>query len=147
MESIQFSRVRLGVVVAVLCGVALGVTGSFRGRVIDGPAGKVAPGWLYVESRNHMVRKVEISRATVVYGESIPQEQRAEPAHRALIKGAEVRVTAEQGHDGEWSASAIEILQLSPGRQLRSKAGSLLPKTGNNYKNKLSLASSERLIK
>ena len=139
----------------LLCQVSLGVTGSFRGRVIDGPEGKKASGWLYLESRNHMIRRVEISRAKVTYAESVPREQQAEPAHRALIQGAEVRLTAEQSSDGEWSASEIEILQVSPGpgnSGPKSPSGgarsvAMVQTHGFDYKNKPPFAEIQRLIR
>lgn len=59
-----------------------------------------------------MLRKVEISRARVIYAASVPSSDRAEDPKQDLAQGAEVRVTAEQDGDGEWRASQVEILQI-----------------------------------
>jgi hypothetical protein len=89
--------------------VRAGTPGSFRGTVVDGPgAGK---GQIYVQGRNGMARRVDISRAQVSYDESVPETTRLPRPEDALTPGAEVRVTAEQGDDGEWRASRIEILK------------------------------------
>jgi hypothetical protein len=86
-----------------------GAPGIFQGRVYQDQ--NAAPGWIYV-GRNGMLRKVEVSRAQVVYGASVPREERAPDAAQDLIEGAEVRVTAEQDGGGEWRALKVEIIQV-----------------------------------
>lgn len=64
-----------------------------------------------------MARRVDISHARVSYDESVPTATRLAKPEDALTAGAEVRVTAEQGSDGEWRASQVEILRhLSRGK-------------------------------
>ena len=88
-----------------------GTPGSFRGTIIDGPSAD--KGWIYIQGRNGMARRVEISHAHVTYDEEVPAADRRAKAEEALIVGAEVRITAEQGSDGEWRASEVEILKAS----------------------------------
>jgi hypothetical protein len=100
---------------ALFCSLAQAATpGSFRGTVVEGE--NVAPkeGWLYVRGRNGSIRRVDISQAAVDYDETVPADQRKASAREQLIVGAEVRVTAEQGSDGEWRASRVEILKPAP---------------------------------
>jgi hypothetical protein len=84
--------------------------GTFRGVVIHGP--EITPGWMFLKSRNGLVRRVGISRAQVVYSEAIPAKERQRMPSLSIASGAEVRVTAEQDKDGEWRATKIEILNL-----------------------------------
>lgn len=85
-----------------------GTPGSFRGKMVEGP--RTEKNWIYVQARNGMVRRVEISHAKVEYDPDIPAAARRPDPQNALKAGVEVRVTAEQGSDGEWRASEIEIL-------------------------------------
>jgi hypothetical protein len=105
---------RLSAVFLLLIELALaGTPGSFRGTIVDGPHADSGSRWIYVQSRTGTARKVEISRARVTYDDAVPAAQRrGEPAD-ALAPGAEVRVSAEQGADGEWKASRIEILKTT----------------------------------
>ncbi len=91
-----------------------GTPGSFRGTIVDRPhdAGK---NWIYVQGRNGMARRVDISHARVSYDEDVQTGSRLPKPEEALIAGAEVRVTAELGSDGEWRASSVEILKKQPG--------------------------------
>jgi hypothetical protein len=89
-----------------------GTAGSFRGKVVESDATAVDPNWIYVEGRNHAIRRVEISHAHVEYDEAVPATSRKAKPERSLLAGTEVRVTAEQGKDGEWRASRIEILNI-----------------------------------
>ena len=82
-----------------------------------------SPGWFYVQGRNGMLRRVEISRARVLYAPSVPAADRAKNPAQDLIPGAEVRVTAVQDGNGEWRASRVEILKISK-PQNRLQAGS-----------------------
>jgi hypothetical protein len=90
--------------------VSAGTPGSFRGTIVDGPhdAGKH---WIYVQGRNGMARRVDISHAQISYDDDVPAADRVPKREEALTAGAEVRVTAEQGSDGEWRASSVEILK------------------------------------
>ena len=47
-----------------------------------------------------------------MFGTDVPPSQRVTSASESLKDSAEVRVTAEQGKDGEWMASEIVILKL-----------------------------------
>lgn len=92
-----------------------GTPGAFRGIVISPPSGKADPAepeWLYVQGPNHLVRRVAMGSAPVVYGEEIPLRQRH--GRPQLAEGAEVRVTAEEDSEGEWHALRIEIIRLAP---------------------------------
>ena len=92
-----------------------GTPGAFRGIVIPPPGSKADPAeseWLYLEGPNHLVRRVALGKAPVVYGDEIPMRQRR--GRPQLIEGAEVRVTAEQDAEGEWHALRIEIIRLAP---------------------------------
>jgi hypothetical protein len=101
--------------------VFAGTPGIFQGQVYRDQ--NAASGWIYVQSRNGMLRKVEVSRARVVYSASVPAADRAKEPRQDLIQGAEVRVTAEQDGEGEWRASRVEILKTSR-PQNRVQAGS-----------------------
>jgi hypothetical protein len=98
--------------VGLFCGIAHASTpGSFRGTVVEGEQGSPSAGWLYIRGRNGSIRRVDMSQATVAYDEGVPADERKSPAGEQLRVGAEVRVTAEQGSDGEWHASRIEIIR------------------------------------
>lgn len=94
--------------------------GSFRGTVIEGDQGSPKEGWLYVRGRNGGIRRVDISKAAVAYYEDVPADGRKPPARQQLGVGAEVRITAEQGSDGEWRASRIEIIKPARSRSAGS---------------------------
>ncbi len=106
--------------------VSAGTAGSFRGTIVDGPHSAAEKNWIYVQGRNGMARRVDISRAKVTYDRGVPEDTRLRRPEDALLAGAEVRVTAEQGSDGEWRASRIEILKQPPaakGERSASGAG------------------------
>ncbi len=84
--------------------------GIFRGVVIHGP--DMTPGWMYLKSANGQVRRVGISRAKVVYTDSVPEKERRKMPEESIVTGADVRVTAEQDQKGEWRATRIEIISL-----------------------------------
>ncbi len=84
--------------------------GTFRGVVIHGP--DITPGWIYLKSANGQVRRVGIEKAQVVYSDGVPTSERHKVPSESVATGAEVRVTAQQGRDGEWVATKIEILSL-----------------------------------
>ncbi len=92
---------------------ASAVDGTFRGKVIDPPMNQpVMPGWIFVQGKNRMLRRVEVSHAVVVFGEEIPVHQRHKCNSECLSAGQEVRVTARQDSAGEWRAKRVEILRL-----------------------------------
>jgi len=103
--------------VAVLLGLACpwlvaGTLGSFRGTIVRGP--DQSSGWIYVEGRNHTLRRVNASGAKVEYESDVPAEERKKPIPKVLPLGTPVRVTAEQDDGGEWHATEIEILKAEP---------------------------------
>jgi hypothetical protein len=89
------------------------VDGTFRGKVIDPPANlPLAKGWIFVQGRNRMLRRVEVAHAVVVFGDDIPERQRHKCNAECLSAGQEVRVTARQDSAGEWRAKRVEILNM-----------------------------------
>ncbi len=103
----------LALVALLTLGVAVGagISGSFRGKIVGDAQTAADASWIYVQGRNGMVRRVEISHARVEYDESVPAESRRQKPQQALTAGAEVRVTAKQGSDGEWRATRVEVLK------------------------------------
>jgi hypothetical protein len=70
-------------------------------------------GWIYVQGRNGSARRVEVSHAKIAYDEDVPAAERNAKPEEALVPGSEVRVTAEQGSDGEWHATEVEVLKVA----------------------------------
>ncbi len=125
-NSMQFSRRSWGLALVLWAGVLVaGTAGSFRGIIVDGPTAPKS--WIYVQGRNGMARRVEIAHARVAYDEEVPAAERRSHAEDALVVGAEVRVTAEQGGDGEWKASEVEILKPANGEHEHPAAGAGKP--------------------
>lgn len=90
------------------------VDGTFQGRVIDPPSSQpIRHGWIYVQGRNHLLRRVEVSHADIVFGDNIPVSQRHKCTVECLTAGLEIRITAEQDNAGEWRAKRVEILKLN----------------------------------
>lgn len=89
------------------------VDGTFLGKIADPPANESAvKGWIFVEGRNQMLRRVEVAHAEIVYGEEVPaSNQRHNCNSDCLVKGQEVRITAHQDESGEWRAKRVEILK------------------------------------
>jgi hypothetical protein len=88
--------------------------GTFRGRVIDPPDNTLlAPGWIFVQGKNRMLRRVEVAHAVVVFGDDVPSSQRHKCDSECLSAGQEVQVTARQDSAGEWRARRVEILHLA----------------------------------
>jgi len=111
MGSLRGSGWFLSVILGLNMLAIAGTPGSFRGTIVDGPHDGASKNWIYVQGRNGAARRVNISRARVSYDESVPTAARLAKPEGALTAGAEVRVTAEQGSDGEWKASRVEILK------------------------------------
>ena len=106
----------LNLVFAMLLGVpyAFAVDGTFRGKVIDPPANQAAvPGWIFVQGKNHMLRRVEVAHAEIVFGEEVPASQQRKCNSECLSPGQEVRITAHQDTTGEWRAKQVEILKIT----------------------------------
>jgi hypothetical protein len=104
------------------------VDGTFRGKIADPPSNEPAvKGWIFVEGRNQMLRRVEVAHAEIVYGEEVPaSNQRHNCNSDCLIKGQEVRITAHQDASGEWRAKRVEILKVTnQTTEKRLSAGSL----------------------
>lgn len=101
-------------VFSLLCAIACfaGTMGSFAGTVVAGP--ESSSGWIYVQGRNHSMRKVDVSRAKIRYESGVPRSEGHAPSPSdKLPAGTQVRVTAEQDEAGEWRATVIEILHDS----------------------------------
>lgn len=92
---------------------ALAALGIFRGKLVEPPAQEARAGWVFVQSPRGMLRKVEITKARITYGDDVPRAGRAASPSADLVPGAEVLVTAEQDDAGEWRATEIEIQGLS----------------------------------
>jgi hypothetical protein len=89
------------------------VEGTFRGKVVDPPQNQpAAPGWIFVQGRNRMLRRVEVSHAVIIFAEEVPASQRHKCNSECLSAGQEVRVTANQDRTGEWRAKLVEILRV-----------------------------------
>ncbi|HUQ49377.1 MAG TPA: hypothetical protein VM056_01585 [Terriglobales bacterium] len=91
-----------------------GVVGVFQGRIARPAGNKPEAGILYIQARNGLARKVQVSKATVEYDEDFPAKFRRKDAVQSLCAGALVRITAEQAdsEDGAWRAINILILEL-----------------------------------
>src|SRR5579859_3474269 len=108
---------------------ALAVGGTFRGKIADPPANEPAvKGWIFVEGRNQMLRRVEVAHAEIVYGEEVPaSSQRHNCNSDCLTKGQEVRITAHQDASGEWRAKRVEILKMTTQTTVKRLRGGTLP--------------------
>jgi hypothetical protein len=96
---------------------AFGVDGMFQGKVVNPPVtAPTRPGWIFVQGRNHMLRRVEVAHAVIVFGAEVPASQQHSCHMDCLEVGQEVRVIAEQDAGGEWHAKRVEILQLITNR-------------------------------
>ena len=120
--------VSLGFALLILSPAAFAVDGTFRGKIADPPSSVPAvKGWIFVEGRNQMLRRVEVAHAEIVYGEEVPtSNQRHQCNSDCLFKGQEVRITAHQDESGEWRAKRVEILKEAQTTGKRLTAGSLL---------------------
>ena len=93
---------------------AAATVGNFGGKIVGKP--DISPGgkWIYVESSNRSVRRVEISHAIVSYDPKVVAKDRRPRAADSLQEGATVRVSATQDDTGEWKATSVKILS-TPG--------------------------------
>jgi hypothetical protein len=107
---------------AILCWILLlaaaaraGTPGEFRGEIVSPPPTEASSvHYIYVLGRNHLIRKVDIENAQVIYASSIPEVERKHHPKSSLLEGAEVRITAAQSSKGDWTAQRVEILHTSP---------------------------------
>ena len=93
-------------------------TGVFQGLVVQGTK-REAGKYIYVAGRTGYMRRVNIQRCRVRFGDTIPSSQRLQTAAESLRDNAEIRVTAEEDSHGEWVASEIVILKLAAIDQVR----------------------------
>ena len=89
-------------------------SGTFRGTLVGDPVNQDSHHWVYLQSPNGSIRRVEISRAELVYADEIGRQRHPAKASDALQKGTGVRVTASQDESGEWAATRVEIVQMPP---------------------------------
>jgi hypothetical protein len=110
------TRVKRLLAAAVICHslATFAASGTFRGILVEDPVTQDSHHWVYLKAPNGSVRRVEISRAELVYGEEIGRKPHPAKASDALQKGTGVRVTASQDESGEWAATRIEIVQMPP---------------------------------
>jgi hypothetical protein len=91
-----------------------GTLGSFRGKILKGPTADAGKKWIYVQATKRTIRRVEMSSAKITFAPELKGKNQAGKPETAVREGAEVRVTASQDDDGEWNATAVEILALAP---------------------------------
>jgi hypothetical protein len=97
-----------------LSALSLAANGSFTGQVVNGPNLDANKKWVYVQGPRGPVRRVDVSAAKVRFGASVSKRDRDAKPDDAIREGAQVRVTASQDGDGEWKASAVEIVKAPP---------------------------------
>lgn len=102
------------VVISSLSLAGLAASGTFRGTLVSDPVTQDSHRWVYLQSANGSVRRVEVSRAEVVYGEEMGRQPHPAKASAALRQGTGVRVTASQDETGEWAATRVEIVDIPP---------------------------------
>lgn len=101
---------RLLFIIVLLTSLAFaGPIGVFQGELAGGPQS----GWLYVKGKNGMFRRVLLGEAPVTFSPQVPAERRTMNPSTSLVAGAVVRVTAEQGSDGEWRAREVVLVRLA----------------------------------
>ncbi len=88
---------------------AIAADGTFQGKVIEAPPKEqVVPGWIFIQARNHMLRRVEVAHAVIVRGRQGDRRQRRCNLD-CLAVGQEILITAAQDASGEWHAKRVEI--------------------------------------
>ena len=63
-----------------------------------------------------MLRRVEVSHATVTFGNQVPASQKRHCRMDCIEPGQVVRILAEQDSQGEWRAKQVIILELVTNR-------------------------------
>jgi hypothetical protein len=114
----RFLDARFGpilLLLVLLCSVpVLGIDGTFQGQVVAPPANQSPiPGWIYVQGRNRLLRRVEVAHAEIVLKANSSADRSRRCTLDCLSAGQEIRVTAEQDGSGEWRAKRVEILKLT----------------------------------
>ena len=89
----------------------LATKGVFQGLVVEGTK-REAGKYIYVAGKTGYLRRVNIQRCRVRFGDGVPSSQRLQSASESLRDNAEIRVTAEEDSHGEWIATDIVILKL-----------------------------------
>jgi hypothetical protein len=103
------------------CGFA--ADGTFQGKLVEAPPREqAAPGWIFIQARNHMLRRVEIAHAVIYRGRQGDRRQRRCNLD-CLAVGQEILITAEQDSSGEWHAKRVEILWPGTDRSAKESAG------------------------
>jgi hypothetical protein len=92
--------------------------GIFQGLVVEGTK-REAGKYIYVAGKTGYLRRVNIQRCRVRFGDGVPSSQRLQSAAESLRDNAEIRVTADEDSHGEWIASDIVILKLPAVDQVR----------------------------
>jgi hypothetical protein len=101
----------------LVSGLSFGTEGIFQGLVVDPPENQPpSPGWIYVQGGNHLLRKVEVTHAEIVFAEQVGSKEKHKCGPECLSAGQEVRITAEQDASGEWRARRVEILRTDEHR-------------------------------
>jgi hypothetical protein len=113
--------------------LSFGAEGIFQGTVVAPPPSEsTSPGWIFVEGGNHLLRRVEVAHATIVFGPGVSPSQKRKCGPDCLSAGQEVRVTAQQDASGEWRARRVEILReaVKPLSGLAAEGGRFLLPSG-----------------
>ena len=118
--------ISLCVIAVLLAGprqASAGILGVFQGKIVknsaihSGSGSKTPERWLYVQSRNGSVRRVNITKALVEYDDDVPPKHRRKNPAQSLRLATEVRITAEQDRtndgSGDWQAQHVLILAPS----------------------------------
>jgi hypothetical protein len=118
MVDVMSSRPILGLCLLITLAVpSLAIDGTFQGRVVNPPVAQPnLQGWIYVQGGNHVIRRVEVQHAEIVYAQDLAVSRRHKCSLECLTVGQEIRVTAEQDRSGEWRAKRVEILKLTTNR-------------------------------
>jgi len=118
-KSQDFYRIQLSVKRALICcfvflATAFASSGSFVGEIVNGPKLDTSRKWVFVQGPRGSSRKVDITTATISFSPDVPKRDREAPPENAVREGAQVRVTASQDDDGDWKASAVEVIKTAP---------------------------------
>jgi len=89
-------------------------SGTFRGTLVQDPVTQGPQTWLYLQSPNGSVRRVEVSHAELVYGEEIRRQPHPAKASEVLRQGVCLRIRAAQNEAGEWADIRVEIIEMPP---------------------------------
>jgi hypothetical protein len=110
-----------------------GLLGVFQGKIVKASTihsgakskSKTPARWLYVQSRNGSVRRVNVTKALVEYDDDVPAKQRRKNPAESLRLSTEVRITAEQDRtdDGSGDWQAQHVLILAPTTPAENKPG------------------------